>query len=224
MSGHKESFYSTLRLPEEKAIFWIFIILVLLFFIWQVLAVGAGLGLFKYTLFSPRFFNVLWVAIATAWTSRLGPVFITLNIILFGIFIVATIKYRSIKSRVRVSDIRPPVRTRKVRFAKDPAISQHWGAILNRVKSGTQDAMKYSILDADTLVDHFLKSVGFSGEHMADRLTQIIPDNIPSLERVWKAHRLRNELAHTPGATVTVNETKEALTAYRDFLIELGAL
>ena len=101
---------------------------------------------------------------------------------------------------------------------------QHWAAILNRVKSGTQDAMKYSILEADSLVDHFLKRIGFTGEHMADRLTQIVPESIPSLERVWKAHRLRNELAHTPGATVTVEETKAALTAYRDFLLELGAL
>lgn len=224
MSGHKKSFYQTLELPEEKFIFWTVIVLISLFFVWQVLAVGSGIGLFRYAFFSARFWDLLWQAIMTAWAYRLAPVFITLEIFLVIIFTVAVIKYWPIKSTVRIADTYPPARTRKVRFQKDPAIAAHWGAILHRVKGGTQDAMKYAILEADSLVDHFLKTVGFSGEHMADRLNQVVPDNVPSLGGVWKAHRLRNELAHTPGATVTVDETKEALSSYRDFLVELGAM
>lgn len=224
MSGHKKSFYSTLFLTEEKPILWSFIVAVVAFFVWQVWAIGADMGLSRHTLFSSQFFSVFWAALVAAWKYRLGPLFIILDVLFLILFLVALINYWPIAPRVKFSQTRPPTHTRKVRFKKDPAITQHWGAIINRVKSGTQDAMKYSILEADALVDHFLKSVGFSGEHMADRLTQLVPDTVPSLERVWKAHRLRNELAHTPGATVTANETKAALTAYRDFLVELGAM
>jgi hypothetical protein len=209
---------------EERAIFWITILLVGAFFVWQVVSIGSGLGLFRHEFFSSRFWDVLWQALVIAWKYRLGPIVIFFDILLVVLFTIALVNYWPMAPRVKFWQTRPPVHTRKVRFAKDPAIARHWGAILNRVKSGTQDAMKYSILEADSLVDHFLKSAGFTGEHMADRLTQIVADHVPSLERVWKAHRLRNELAHTPGATVTVHETKEALSAFRDFLVELGAM
>ena len=224
MSGHSKTFYQTLEYTEERVILWTLVGLVFGFFVWQVVAIGLSLGLFEHALFSQRFWSILWETLLVAWRYRLGPIFIFFEVLLLAIFVVAFVNYWSMAPRVHFWQTRPPVHAKKVRFRKDPAIARHWGAILNRVKSGTQDAMKYSILEADSLVDHFLKSVGFSGEHMADRLTQIIPDRVPSLERVWKAHRLRNELAHTPGAVVTANETKEALSAFRDFLIELGAL
>ncbi len=203
---------------------WTSFALFFLYVVWQIIAVGGSEGLFQYAVFSSRFWDALGATLMRVWLYRIGPVIITLEIFLIAVFIVALVNYWPMAPRVKFAHTRPPVRTRKVRFVKDPAIAQHWGMILNRVKSGTQDAMKYSILEADVLVDHFLKKVGFAGDHMADRLTQIIPENVPSLERVWKAHRLRNELAHTPGATVAVEETKEALMAYRDFLVELGAL
>lgn len=224
MSGHKKTFYQTLDQAEEKAIFWIVIGLLIAVFIWQVLAIGSDLGLFRYTFFSARFWTVLWESILTAWQYRIGPIFIFVEIILAIIFLIALVNFWKIKSTVKIAYTRPPVRTRKVRFKKDPTIATHWGAIINRVKVGTQDAMRYAILEADSLVDHFLKKAGFSGEHMADRLGQIVADRVPSIERVWKAHKLRNELAHTPGLTVTAAETKEALEAFRDFLVELGAL
>lgn len=224
MSGHSKTFYQTLEYTEEKVILWTIVGLVSAFFAWQIFAISSGLGLFEHAFFSPRFWAILWEAFVITWKYRLGPIFIFFEALLLAIFVVAFVNYWPMAPRVHFRQTRPPVRSKKVRFRKDPAIARHWGAILNRVKSGTQDAMKYSILEADSLVDHFLKSAGFAGEHMADRLTQIIPDHVPSIERVWKAHRLRNELAHTPGAAVTVNETKEALSAFRDFLIELGAL
>lgn len=224
MSGHKKKFYDTLEFTEEKVIFWVFVLAIVGYFALQVFLVGSTLGLFERAVFSPRFWSILWEATISAWKYRLAPVFIVLDLAFASLFVYAFLRYWPIAPRVKFSQTRPPTHTRKIRFSKDPAIASHWAAILSRVKSGTQDAMKYSILEADSLVDHFLKKIGFTGEHMADRLVHIVADNVPSLDRVWRAHRLRNELAHTPGMTVTVDQTKEALTAYRDFLIELGAL
>lgn len=222
--SHQKSYYQTLEYKEERAILWTIVSVLFLFVVWQFIAIGSQTGVFRFTPFSPRFFSAVWETLLLVWKFRIAPIVIFFELLLVGIFIFAFVQYWPMAPRVKLWQVRPPVTSRKVRFKKDPAIAGHWGAILNRVKSGTQDAMKYAILEADSLTDHFLKSVGFSGEHMADRLSQIIPDRVPSLERVWKAHKLRNELAHTPGVTVTVEETKEALTAFRDFLVELGAM
>jgi|GEM_PF-702821 len=224
MSGHKKTFYKKLDQIEERVIFWIAISLIIGFFVWQFISVGGDTGLFKHVIFTGRFWDAFWETLVGVWKYRIGPLFIVLDILFASILVFAFIKYWPIAPRVKFSQTRAPSRARAVRFRKDPAIAQHWGGILNRVKIGTQDAMKSAVLEADALVDHFLKRIGLAGEHMADRLTQILPERAPSLERVWKAHRLRNELAHTPGMTVTVTETKEALTAFRDFLVELGAL
>src|SRR5687767_2201377 len=100
MSGHKKSFYKTLRLPEEKAIFWIAILGIIAYFIWQLIAVGSDLGLFSKTLFSSRFWELLGQTILIAWEARLGPVFIVLDILLVIIFIFAVVGYLPIAQRV----------------------------------------------------------------------------------------------------------------------------
>ncbi len=209
---------------EEKTI-------IVCFFLLGLILLGVGFFMnagdyhvFDQPFFSARFWERFGQAFMIAWWHWLAPYFIVFEVILLGFFTWAIIGFWPIKPTVKISHTRIKHRVRRTRIKKDPTVARHWAAILHRVKSGTQDAMKYAILEADALVDHVLKKMGLTGEHMADRLTQIIPDQVPSLERAWKAHRLRNELAHTPGMTVTAAETKTALTAFRDFLLELGAL
>lgn len=222
--SHKKTYYQTLEDKEERAIFWSVVLLFLAFIVWQFIVIGREVGVFNATPLSPKFFVAAWEALVLVWKFRIGPIFIFFNILLIGFFVFALTQYWPIAPRVKFWQTQVPATTRKIKFKKDPAIAAHWGGIVARVKVGTQDAMRYAILEADSLVDHFLKKAGFEGEYMADRLMQIVPERVPSLERAWKAHKLRNELAHTPGMTVTVDETKEALTAFRDFLVELGAM
>jgi hypothetical protein len=59
---------------------------------------------------------------------------------------------------------------------------------------------------------------------MADRLEQLNRADLPSLDDLWRAHRIRNDLVHTVGFTLTPNETREILGVYEKFLLELGAL
>jgi glucuronate isomerase len=80
------------------------------------------------------------------------------------------------------------------------------------------------VLEADALVDFFLKDVGYEGDHMADRLGKIRSEEVKTLEQVWKAHRVRNDIAHTPGYRLSEHQAQETLNAFRAFLIEMGAL
>ena len=100
---------------------------------------------------------------------------------------------------------------------------QHWRDIVLRANTGQQEKMRSAIIEADALVDHHLKNIGLEGEHMGDRLKQIRAFQVKSLDNLWKAHRLRNDIAHTPGYKVTARQAERALVAYRDFLKEMKA-
>ncbi|HTY39898.1 MAG TPA: hypothetical protein VMC43_02315 [Candidatus Paceibacterota bacterium] len=101
---------------------------------------------------------------------------------------------------------------------------ERWQKILQGLQLGTPEAMRLAVIDADTLIDDALKNLGLPGEHMADRLSQfhLSSEEMHSLNGVWEAHRLRNEIVHTPGFAVSGEDVQDALNKYEAFLKELG--
>lgn len=72
------------------------------------------------------------------------------------------------------------------------------------------------IMEADALVGNVLIQLGF-GETFGEALKQRARD-IPHLDRVWQAHKLRNRLAHEPGTAVGTAEAKSSLEAFAPVL------
>jgi hypothetical protein len=109
---------------------------------------------------------------------------------------------------------------------KHPVIdlSANWNSILNKSKNGGAGALQSAIIEADALVDSVLKKRGYSGDTFADRTSKLDPHKIRSLNGLWNAHKLRNEIVHTPGFTVSATEAAQALGGYQAFLQEIGAL
>ncbi len=139
-----------------------------------------------------------------------------LLVIVIGVFI-AAVKYRP--------NLRPEsVGAKKIYTLRDAVFKERWTNVAKKIAVGTPDAFKVAIIDADKLVDDVLKQLGFEGDHMADRLEKISPQDLQSLERLWRAHRLRNNLVHTPGFQISGSEAKKALTDYELFLREVKVL
>ena len=80
------------------------------------------------------------------------------------------------------------------------------------------------MIEADALVDACLKQAGYQGEHMSDRLSQIDPQEIGSLQMLWRAHKLRNDIVHTPGFIISTDDARIALKSFEVFMTDLGAL
>ena len=59
---------------------------------------------------------------------------------------------------------------------------------------------------------------------MAERLKIVDPGKLPSLERVWSAHRLRNLIVHGPLEAHPKETIAYALQSYELALRELGVL
>ena len=196
------------------------IIVVILFLAYQR-NVGEGKVVQDSGITKSSVWSELWTATKNGWRTKATPVFIVLDVLLFGLFIFSLIKVWPYRPHLSIFTRHPRKKTK----ARGGRVLKHrWQAILKKSAMGTADANRIAVIEADTLVNSFLKAAGYEGDHLADRLSQIIPGEVKSLERLWVAHRLRNESVHTPGFVATQKETKEALDAFEAFLKELNAL
>jgi len=83
---------------------------------------------------------------------------------------------------------------------------------------------KYSIVEADKLVDTVLKRAGLQGNSMADRLRRtekLVPKRV--YQDMWEAHKLRNEIVHEVDYKPNGQYATEALWKMKKYLITLGA-
>ncbi len=106
----------------------------------------------------------------------------------------------------------------------DPGLLKRWREILNKFNSGSPDSRKLAVIEADKLADEILKRLGLEGEHMADRLERVGPEDLDSLEGLWRAHRFRNNLVHSPDFSPAAHEFKSALDDYEKLFKEVGIL
>lgn len=105
------------------------------------------------------------------------------------------------------------------------AAKERWIAIVRKANVGGADTRRMAVIEADAFVDQSLKQMGVLGEHMADRLESLNAEELLTLNRLWRAHKLRNELVHEgPQRELTAEEAQTTLQDYEVFLKEIGAL
>lgn len=113
---------------------------------------------------------------------------------------------------------------KKVPTIRDIVLRERWHAIEKKFALGTPESARLAIIEADALVDTALKGMQIPGEHLADRLSNLHQDDIKSMNRVWRAHRLRNDLVHTPGFAVATPDAQRTMDDYEAFLKEMEVI
>ncbi len=99
----------------------------------------------------------------------------------------------------------------------------HWLEIENSLSRNNLPACQLAIMNADKLLDTALKESRYKGDTMADRMKSA--GNVwKNANSVWAAHKVRNKLAHEPGASVSYELTLQALGAFKQALKDLGAI
>lgn len=84
------------------------------------------------------------------------------------------------------------------------------------------DLQKSAILNLDTLVDHTLKYLGYQGS-LGQKLKNN-PHLFSDINGLWKAHKLRNKIAHELDWQPTSQEIKSAHQQFAKALQDLGGL
>lgn len=101
-------------------------------------------------------------------------------------------------------------------------VAKRWTQLLVTAKQGSMGA-KVAIMEADTLLDSALKSMSMPGMTLGERL-KVACYKYPKLEKVWWAHKLRNQLVHEASFNLGTRQALSALDEYARALKTLNVL
>ncbi len=102
-------------------------------------------------------------------------------------------------------------------------IQKRWNIIEGYLKRQEEMSWKLAVMEADTLLDHALKSRGFGGQTMGERL-KLAAYKYPKIRDVWGAHLTRNKLAHEASYHLSFGQARNAISSFKRALEQLGIL
>lgn len=96
-------------------------------------------------------------------------------------------------------------------------------AIENNLHKESPASFALSIIKADKLLDQAMTEMGLPGKTLGEHLKKS-PSRFTELNSVWRAHKLRNAIAHEPDFEVSFTQAKNCLAVYKQALKDLGAI
>lgn len=100
-------------------------------------------------------------------------------------------------------------------------LRDRWNGLLKHLDSTHEAQWKIAVIEADKLVDDALAKAGYSGDTFGDRLSNIRPGTLLSLDGIWWAHKVRNRLAHEVDYFLRYTEARQAVGYFEAALSEL---
>ena len=101
---------------------------------------------------------------------------------------------------------------------------KRWESIMKRVEGDNPDEWRTAIFEADFMLDEILKKIGYKGATLDERLENIRPQQFPSLQDAWRAHRVTEFLAEDTSYPLTREVVDETVRIYRSIFTETGIL
>jgi hypothetical protein len=97
--------------------------------------------------------------------------------------------------------------------------------VLTHSSSDNPNDWKLAIIEADIILDDALKQKGYPGASLGERLKNVAPEQLNSLQDAWEAHKVRNRIAHDGADFVlTKRIAQETINRYQRVFSELGVL
>jgi hypothetical protein len=107
--------------------------------------------------------------------------------------------------------------------AAAPSANPRWLKVLEYTFSETPSDWKLAIIEADSLLDDLLDTLGFRGESLGEKLRSADQERFPMLTRAWEVHTIRNNIAHE-GSTFEIShvEAKRVVAVYEQIFRNYG--
>ncbi|MDD4761533.1 MAG: hypothetical protein PHZ25_00705 [Candidatus Pacebacteria bacterium] len=99
-----------------------------------------------------------------------------------------------------------------------------WMQIERRIKTQKEAELKMAIIECDRILDEVLKAAGYKGETMANRLEQISSAQLANIEKIWKAHKIRNRIVHEENFSLSLEDVEGIVREYKKAFQEFGLL
>jgi len=110
----------------------------------------------------------------------------------------------------------------RISSADKAKVYKAWTQV-RELENGDDHAKVRAIMEADKLLDWCLQLIGIPGHTMGDRLKNS-RGVLRNLDDVWKAHKLRNQLAHELDARPGSGEVHAAVRAFELAIKQVGLL
>jgi hypothetical protein len=113
----------------------------------------------------------------------------------------------------------------KAEHTMEVPINPQWEHIQTLISSPNEGEWRRAIMEADIMMASMLTARGFRGATVADQLRDANPIQFTTLDLAWKAHKVRNEIAHQ-GESFKLDErtAKATIDLYRQVFEEFEYL
>lgn len=98
-----------------------------------------------------------------------------------------------------------------------------WMTIEQQLSKSEPSSHLLCVLSADKLLDQALKDKGMKGDTMGERM-KAAGTFWSNANRTWSAHKLRNQIAHDTDVSVSYDDARRTLAAFKQSLKDLGAI
>lgn len=96
-----------------------------------------------------------------------------------------------------------------------------WEQILKHSESENPNDWRLAIIEADIVLDEMVKSMGYHGDSLGERLKHVEQSDFNSIEAAWEAHKIRNRIAHSGADFIlTQREARRVISLYRQVFEE----
>ena len=99
-----------------------------------------------------------------------------------------------------------------------------WRHVTVHFAQGDENSLKVAVIEADNLLDEALRLAGYRGVNLGERLKKITSAELPLIDEIWEAHKIRNRLAHESGFRLDRATAERALEVYQKVFQDLGIL
>ncbi len=166
--------------------------------------------------------GIIFAVLAFIWN-----IFVFLAFILALLFLFLYI-YATTKKKIITDLMAEELRQRETAFARTGTArtsSVQFVAMKERVGSDNPSDWKLAIIEADILLEETLRERGFPGNSIGERLRNITPANLTSVDDAWEAHKVRNQIAHAGADFVLTQKlANETMMRYERVFNELGII
>ncbi|MDP3988762.1 MAG: hypothetical protein Q8P93_00795 [bacterium] len=103
--------------------------------------------------------------------------------------------------------------------------NERWADIVSHITSDNPAQWRVAILEADSMLEEMLRTIGYTGVGVGEMLKQIDRGTMVHLNAAWEAHKVRNKIAHEgSNYGLTEAEAHQTINLYRLVFEEFGLI
>ncbi|MDB5255123.1 MAG: protein of unknown function with transrane region [Candidatus Nomurabacteria bacterium] len=167
-------------------------------------------------------------------TTLLGVIYVVLTLLTIGLITLILFLFvrmyelrreAELKKKPVITPSAMPTATAGSTDNPLPVENPTWKHIRERLLGDNPSDWKLAVIEADIYMDRCLDDNGFHGDTTGDKLKQVTPDRLPSVQIAWEVHKIRNRIAHDGAAFVlTMPEARRLLSYYEIIFTDLHAI